>query len=67
MTKDEIAKEIWGKLDIHYDEAKTILDNVIKILKQSLLNGEDIEIRGFGKFSVRDKKAMSYIRLWVEV
>ncbi len=57
MTKDEIAKEVWGKLEISKRKAKSAVDTTFNILKQTILNGEDIEIRGFGKFIIRSKNS----------
>ncbi len=57
MTKDELAKVVWGKLDIDYKRAKLTVDTLFSLLKEALLNNEDVEIRGFGKFSIRDKNS----------
>jgi len=38
------------------DSAK-IVDNLIHIMKESLIEGDEIKVSGFGKFVVRDKQA----------
>jgi integration host factor subunit alpha len=36
-------------------ESAQIIDTLFELMKQSLQNGEDVLISGFGKFSVKDK------------
>lgn len=38
-------------------EACSILDNIISVLEESLVNGESVSFRGFGRFEVRDRVA----------
>ena len=57
MTKDKMAKLVWNKLEVDSKGAKTAVETVFKILKQAMQAGENIEIRGFGKFVIRDKNA----------
>ncbi|MBN2374221.1 integration host factor subunit alpha [bacterium] len=55
MTKEDLIKNVWEELDITNKEARQIVENVFDTMKNVLAKGEQIEIRGFGKFSVRDK------------
>jgi len=57
MTKDELAKVVWGKLEIDYKKAKLAVDTLFSLLKESLVENEDVEIRGFGKFTIRSKNS----------
>jgi len=57
MTKDELAKIVWGKLDIDYKKAKCSVDTLIKLLVDTIQDSEDVEIRGFGKFTIREKSS----------
>ena len=38
-------------------EAATVVNDIIDILSETLIAGEDIKISGFGKFYLRDKNA----------
>lgn len=57
LTKADIVKDLdrYRKL---YEGKKTydLVEGVIKLMKETLENGEDILISGFGKFCVREKK-----------
>ena len=63
MTKEEMAREVFKNLKIDKDIinpfhiAKEAVESVLNILKQTILDGEDIELRGFGRFCVRSKSA----------
>jgi len=56
MTKDEIVKAMWDQFpDLTVQKSKQIYEHTINSIKNSLAKGESVEIRGFGKFSVREK------------
>ena len=56
MTKEEIIRAIWDQFPtITVNEARRIYETTINLLKETLVKGESIEIRGFGKFTVREK------------
>lgn len=55
MTKEDLIKNVWKELDITNKEARDIVENVFQTMKDVLAKGEQIEIRGFGKFSIRGK------------
>lgn len=56
MTKEEIIRAIWDQFpNITVNEARRIYETTINLLKETLVKGESIEIRGFGKFTVREK------------
>ena len=55
MTKEDLIKNVWKKLDITNKEAREIVEDVFQTMKNVLAKGEQIEIRGFGKFSIREK------------
>lgn len=54
LTKPELIKRI-SSLGFQKQDAGTIIENLLEIIKKSLENGEDVLISGFGKFSVKDK------------
>ena len=56
MTKEQIIKRIWEQLpDKNLAEAKEIFEKIMDIIKNNLAKGNDIEIKSFGKFSIREK------------
>lgn len=57
LTKDNIINEVYTKLDLKKDEARQVVEELLEIMKQTLQNGEDLLISGFGKFVVKDKEA----------
>jgi len=57
LTKADIIKSIQDQLDIPKDRSTDLFESVMEIIKQSLVNGEEVKISGFGKFYLIDKKA----------
>lgn len=59
MTKHELAKELAVSEKLHLSTAVKAVDGIVRIIKESLTNGEDIFIRGFGTLAVvqREEKA----------
>lgn len=57
LTKDNIINEVYTKLDLKKDEARQVVEQLLEIMKETLQNGEDLLISGFGKFVVKDKEA----------
>lgn len=56
MTKEEIIKAIWNELpSITLNEARKIYETTIDTVKDRLSKGEDVELRGFGNFKIREK------------
>jgi integration host factor subunit alpha len=56
MTKEDIIKAIWNELpNLKVSEARCIYETTIKVIKDRLSKGEDIELRGFGNFVTRGK------------
>ena len=55
MTRQDITNKVATKLDITTKEAKPIVETVFDLLKTSLESCDNVEISGFGKFTVRQK------------
>lgn len=55
LTKTEIATKIQDYLGYSQKDAAEILETLLEIIKQTLENGEDVLISGFGKFCVKEK------------
>ncbi len=56
QTKAHIAKTIHDRLDFTNDRSAQLVDSLLEIIKETLENGEDVLISGFGKFWVREKR-----------
>lgn len=54
MNKSELIKALAENKDLHIDEAAKIVNAFIESIKDSLLDGERVEIRGFGSFKIKE-------------
>ena len=57
ITKEKLTILVQDQLGVTRQESKQIVDRVLQIMKDTLSQGEHILISGFGKFSVRQKRA----------
>ena len=57
ITKDKLINLLQDQLSFSRQEARQIVERLFKIMKDTLAQGEDLLISGFGKFSVRHKRA----------
>ncbi|MBF0111698.1 MAG: integration host factor subunit alpha [Desulfamplus sp.] len=57
LTKNDITETIQHNLNISKTTAYSIMEDFLKIIKESLTNGDDVMISGFGKFCVNEKRA----------
>ena len=57
ITKEKLTILLQDRSGISRQEARQLVERVFKIMKDTLTQGEDLLISGFGKFSVRQKKA----------
>lgn len=53
MNKSELIKTLAESKDLHVDNASQIVNAFIDSIKESLLKGERVEIRGFGSFKIK--------------
>lgn len=57
VTKSELIERISEKLKLTNGKAEQIVNTVFDSMVKALQDGEGIEIRGFGSFTVRQYKA----------
>ncbi len=50
MTKNELAKEVAVSEKLHLSTTFQAVDGIIRVIKETLANGESVVIRGFGTF-----------------
>ena len=53
MNKAELIEKVSERVQIPSKAPKVVVDTVFDSMRESLENGERIEIRGFGSFEVR--------------
>jgi integration host factor subunit alpha len=57
LTKEKMTVLLQDQLGLNKQESRQLLDRLFKIMKNTLSEGEDLLISGFGKFSIRQKNA----------
>jgi len=57
MNKSELIQVLSEKSDITPELARSVVETMIDLMKQQLMDGGRIEIRGFGSFEMREYKA----------
>ena len=55
LNKAHIVNSIFNRLDIPKHRSSEVVESLLKVIKRTLANGEDVLITGFGKFCVKDK------------
>ena len=54
LNKKEVIQKV-NQLGYSMKESAEIVESLLEIIKQSLENGEDVLVSGFGKFIVQEK------------
>jgi len=57
LTKDKLISHLQTQMGMSKQESRQIVDRLLEIMKDTLAQGDDLLISGFGKFSVRQKNA----------
>ena len=55
LTKAEIAEQVHNHLGRNKKESARMVEALFEIIKESLEEGKDVMISGFGKFSIRER------------
>jgi integration host factor subunit alpha len=55
LTKDKLITRLHTQVGLDKQESRQIVERLLGILKDTLSQGEELLISGFGKFSVRHK------------
>ena len=61
MTKKDIISKVSNKTGIDRDDVSLLFESVVKTIKDSMIEGRNIYIRGFGSF-VNKKKSKKIAR-----
>ena len=57
VTKKDIVEEIARRTGLTQAETKAVLEGLLDAISTTLRDGRNIEIRGFGRFKVRPRRA----------
>ncbi len=57
MKKKELIERIAEEADVPTSEAQKHFEAFERVVTEALKSGEDVQITGFGKFSVKERKA----------
>ncbi|MCJ7576895.1 MAG: integration host factor subunit beta [candidate division Zixibacteria bacterium] len=57
MTKADLVEEVSGKTGLTRTDVAVVVDAFLEAVKKSLESGNNIEIRGFGTFKIKQRKA----------
>ena len=58
MIKKDIVNKIWEniKSDIYKRDVEKVVEELLNLIKNTLINGEDVKISKFGKFILYQRK-----------
>ncbi|MCX7835336.1 MAG: integration host factor subunit beta [bacterium] len=57
MRKAELVDNIARRTGITRIEVATVIDSFIAEIREAIANGNEVELRGLGTFTLREKKA----------
>ena len=55
LTKNHIISALHNQLELPKTRSTEVVETLLETIKETLENGEDVLISGFGKFSVKRK------------
>jgi integration host factor subunit alpha len=56
LTKEEIVGAVAKEIGFPKNQSVELVENLLELIKKTLVSGEDVMVSGFGKFCVRAKK-----------
>jgi len=56
LIKANLVETVQGVCEFTKKDSRKLVDELLGIIKDTLVNGEDVLITRFGKFSVKEKK-----------
>jgi integration host factor subunit beta len=57
MNKIDIINKVAEDMKLNQKVTKIAVDTIVDTIKQAIVKGERVEIRGFGSFTIRQYKA----------
>ena len=56
MTKQQLIEKVAAKTEMKKAEIEVAVDSVLELIAETLRSNEQVDIRGFGSFAVKDRK-----------
>jgi len=56
LTKADLIDTIYNRVDLPKNKSTQVVESLVEIIKETLANGEDVLVSGFGKFVVKEKR-----------
>jgi integration host factor subunit alpha len=56
VTKEKLTIRLQAQLGMSKQESRQVVERLLELMKDTLSQGEDLLISGFGKFSVKQKR-----------
>ena len=56
LTKAGLIDSMYNQVGLSKTKSAQVVDSLLEIIKETLEDGEDVLISGFGKFCVKEKK-----------
>lgn len=53
MTKAEIVADVANKTGVEKVAVQAVVESFMEVVKNSLINGENVYLRGFGSFTIK--------------
>ena len=57
MNKTELIEQVAKRIDTSTRESQRYLDALMTVIEDALKGGEEVQITGFGKFYLQERKA----------
>ncbi len=56
LTKAEVAEHLYEKVGLNKRDAKAMVEVFFEEIRETLENGDQVKLSGFGNFDIREKK-----------
>jgi integration host factor subunit beta len=57
MTKSDLIKKLFNQTDLNPKQSETVINTVFEEIAASLERGQRVELRGFGTFGLKQRRA----------
>lgn len=56
LTKEKIINNVFDEVGLSKNQSRQVVEAMLEMIKDTLAEGEDLLISGFGKFVVKNKR-----------
>ncbi len=57
LTKEMITDSVYNQVGLSKNQSRRFVESLLELIKQTLAQGENLLVSGFGKFVVKNKAA----------